>query len=56
MILAGIKAAGYKAGKDVVLAMDPAASEFYKNGRYVFSKSDQSVRNWMKMTGSTGRR
>ena len=49
MILAGIKAAGYKAGKDVVLAMDPAASEFYKNGRYVFSKSDQSVRNGEEM-------
>jgi len=49
MILAGIKAAGYKAGKDVVLALDPAASEFYKKGRYVFSKSDQSVRNGEEM-------
>ena len=49
MILAGIKAAGYTAGKDVVLALDPAASEFYEKGKYVFKKSDQSVRNGDKM-------
>jgi len=42
MVLAGIKKAGYKPGKDVVLALDPAASSFYKNGRYVFSKSGGS--------------
>jgi enolase len=49
MILAGIKEAGYQAGKDVVLALDPASSSFYKNGKYVFSKSDQSVRNGDQM-------
>ena len=49
MILAGIKAAGYKPGKDVVLALDPAASEFYEKGKYVFKKSDQSVRNGEEM-------
>ena len=49
MILAGIKKAGYKAGKDVVLALDPASSSFYKNGKYVFWKSDQSVRTGEKM-------
>jgi len=49
MILAGIKAAGYKAGKDVVLALDPASSEFYRKGTYVFKKSDQSVRNGGEM-------
>ncbi|MCF8145228.1 MAG: phosphopyruvate hydratase [Deltaproteobacteria bacterium] len=49
MILAGIKAAGYKAGKDVVLALDPASSEFYQKGNYVFKKSDQSVRNGGEM-------
>ncbi len=50
MILAGIKAAGYKPGKDVVLALDPASSEFYQKGKYVFKKSDQSVRNGEEMT------
>ena len=49
MILAGIKAAGYKPGKDVVLALDPASSEFYQKGKYVFKKSDQSVRNGEEM-------
>ena len=29
-----VSAAGYKLGDDVLLAMDPAASEFFKNGRY----------------------
>src|SRR4026209_307757 len=32
--------AGYKPGKDVLVALDPAASEFYENGVYVFKKSD----------------
>ena len=45
MVLAGIKKAGYRPGKDVVLALDPAASSFYKNGKYVFSKSDKSRRS-----------
>ena len=42
MVLEGIKKAGYRAGKDVVLALDPASSSFYEGERYVFSKSDQS--------------
>ena len=42
MVLTGIKRAGYRQGKDVVLALDPASSSFFKNGRYVFFKSDQS--------------
>jgi enolase len=42
MVLAGIKKAGYNPGKDVVLALDPAASSFYEKNRYVFLKSDQS--------------
>jgi enolase len=42
MVLKGIKKAGYRAGKDVVLALDPASSSFYEGERYVFSKSDQS--------------
>lgn len=42
VILDAIKKAGYKAGKDVALTLDPAASSFFKNGKYVFFKSDQS--------------
>jgi enolase len=33
-ILRGVESAGYKPGDDVLLAMDPAASEFFKGGRY----------------------
>jgi enolase len=40
-VVEAIRAAGYKPGKDVLLALDPAASEFYENGVYVFKKSDQ---------------
>ncbi len=49
MILAGIKAAGYKPGKDVVLALDPASSSFYQKGKYVFFKSDGSKRTGEEM-------
>jgi len=42
VILEAIQAAGYKAGQDIVLALDPAASEFFQDGRYVFKKSDHS--------------
>src|SRR5713101_4299552 len=40
-ILEAIAQAGYQSGKDVLLALDPAASEFYDGGSYVFRKSDQ---------------
>ena len=41
-ISAAVKAAGYKLGKDITLALDVASSEFYdkKTGKYVFKKSD----------------
>ncbi len=42
MIIAGIEKAGYKPGKDVMLAIDAAASEFFEKGAYVFIKSDKS--------------
>lgn len=39
-ILEAVKGAGYKAGKDIYLALDVASSEFYnKNGTYTFKKS-----------------
>jgi enolase 1/2/3 len=39
-ILQAIDQAGYKAGSDVLLALDPASSEFYNGSAYVFKKSD----------------
>lgn len=36
LILVAIEKAGYKPGKDVALALDAAASEFYENGKYNF--------------------
>jgi enolase len=42
VILEAIGKAGYIAGKQIFLALDPAASEFYQDGKYVFSKSDKS--------------
>ena len=43
VILESIDKAGYAAGKDVMIALDPAASEFYskEKGKYVFKKSDK---------------
>jgi enolase len=39
-ILEAVTQAGYDAGVNVMLALDPAASEFYDGGSYVFKKSD----------------
>ena len=44
-IVAAIQAAGYEPGKDVAIALDPAASEFFDHGQYVFKKSDGSKRS-----------
>ncbi len=43
VILEAIAAAGYKPGEQISLCLDPAASEFFKDGKYVFKKSDKSV-------------
>ena len=40
-ILEAIDKAGYKAGENVLLALDPASSEFYTGSKYVFKKSDK---------------
>ncbi|MGH7990069.1 MAG: phosphopyruvate hydratase, partial [Limisphaerales bacterium] len=42
LILEAIAEAGYKSGKDIAIAIDPAPSGFYDNGVYVFKKSDGS--------------
>ncbi len=47
VIVKAIKQAGYKAGKDVFIALDTASSEFYdaKTRRYIFKKSDGTKRS-----------
>ena len=52
VVLEAITAAGYTPGKQVSLALDPAASEFYvsASNRYVFKKSDKSSRTPEQMT------
>ncbi len=43
LIVSAIKEAGYEPGKDVFLALDPAASEFYKDGKYVLSSTGDKL-------------
>jgi len=51
VIIDAIKKAGYKPGKDIFLALDVAASEFYDatKKRYIFKKSDGSVKTAEQM-------
>lgn len=53
VILIAIEKAGYTAGDDVVIALDPASSEFYdaKKKRYIFRWSDGSERDAEEMAG-----
>jgi enolase len=45
LILEAIEQAGYSPGHDIALALDPAASELYQDGDYVFFKSDKSKKS-----------
>ena len=54
VILEAIKAAGYKAGKQIAIALDPAASEFYDEGTYVMKKSDRSRKTPSEMVSLWG--
>jgi len=49
VILEAITAAGYKAGKEVALALDPASSSFFEKGSYHFSKSGQGRKSTAEM-------
>jgi enolase len=49
VIAEAVKKAGYRLGSNVLLALDPATSEFYSGGRYVFKKSDGSRRSSAQM-------
>ena len=51
VILEAIERAGYKPGDDVVLALDAAASEMYRDGAYVFHKSSAERRTAAQMVG-----
>ena len=43
VIVAAIEAAGYKPGVDIFLGMDPAASEFYQDGKYVLAREGRTL-------------
>jgi enolase 1/2/3 len=42
-IIGAIEAAGYKPGKDIGIGLDAAASEFYKNGKYVLKSENKRL-------------
>src|SRR5690242_5373967 len=43
LIVQAIEAAGYKPGQDIFLGLDPAASEFYDNGKYVLAREGRTL-------------
>ena len=45
VVLEAIQQAGYKPGEEIAIALDPAASEFYQDGKYIFKKSDKSAKS-----------
>ena len=47
VILAAIDKAGYKAGKDIAIALDPASSSFYEKGKYIL-EAEPKVENSSK--------
>jgi enolase len=49
LVLEAITQAGYKPGEQVGIALDPASSEFFVDGKYVFKKSDKSQRTSEQM-------
>jgi len=50
VIVEAIRTAGYKSGKDVAIALDPAASSFFENGTYNLTKSKQGKKTNSQMT------
>jgi len=49
LLIEAITNAGYRAGADVSIALDPASSEFFEEGKYVFAKSDNSSHSAAQM-------
>jgi enolase len=51
LLVAAIEKAGYKPGEQVALALDVAASEFYKNGQYVYDGKPHSGAEFIDYLG-----
>ncbi|MBZ5564791.1 MAG: phosphopyruvate hydratase [Acidobacteriia bacterium] len=45
LLLEAIEAAGYSPGHDICIALDPASSEMFQDGKYVFFKSDKAKKS-----------
>jgi len=58
LLISAIESAGHKPGRDVVIALDPAASEFYESGKYVLKgekktlSSEQMIRYWADLVAA----
>jgi enolase len=58
LLLTAIESAGHKPGRDIVIALDPAASEFYEGGKYVLKgekktlSSDGMIRYWADLVAA----
>ena len=58
LLLTAVEAAGHKPGRDIVIALDPAASEFYEGGKYVLKgekktlSSDGMIRYWAELVAA----
>lgn len=56
-VMKSIEAAGYRPGEDIMLALDAASTEFYKDGKYVLAgegktfDSDGMVKYWAELAG-----
>jgi enolase len=49
LVLEAIRQAGFEAGSEIAIALDPACSELFRDGKYVFKKSDNSVKTSEEM-------
>ncbi len=45
VIMESIEKAGFKPGEDIFIALDPASSEFYKDGKYILKAEKDSVKS-----------
>jgi enolase len=43
LVVSAIEKAGYRPGEDISIALDPAASEFYKDGSYILAGEDATI-------------
>jgi enolase len=50
LIVEAIAAAGYQPGRDIAIALDPAASSFYEDGKYRLTRSGQGDKSAEEMT------